>query len=107
MAKGPEGRLQKKMKEELQKAFPSSFWYKTHGSQFQQKGIPDLVGCVNGRFIGIEVKIPGKEKTLTKIQEHTIKLICDASGLSFMSTDIDYSIDMIRKYISKSLKAIK
>lgn len=33
------------------------FVYKTHGSTETMSGLPDLVGCKDGRFIGIEVKM--------------------------------------------------
>lgn len=39
------------------------FWYKTHGSPYQRVGIPDIIGCFNGRMVGIEVKRKGQEPT--------------------------------------------
>lgn len=32
------------------------FAYKTHGSPYQLIGLPDIIGCHNGRFFAIEVK---------------------------------------------------
>ena len=33
------------------------YWYfKVHGSIFQPAGIPDILACINGKFVAIEVK---------------------------------------------------
>ena len=49
------------------------WWMKVHGSIFQTSGIPDIIGCHKGRFVGIEVKMPGN--TATKLQLHIIGLL--------------------------------
>ena len=36
---------------------------KVHGSASQQAGTPDLLGCVRGRMIAVELKQPGKQPT--------------------------------------------
>ncbi|GAC1521769.1 MAG: hypothetical protein NVS3B1_06410 [Marmoricola sp.] len=41
---------------------PSSV-FKVHGGKFQEVGQPDLIACIRGRFVGIEVKLPGGEPT--------------------------------------------
>ena len=33
------------------------FWVKIHGGPMQQTGIPDIIGCYKGKFVGIEVKV--------------------------------------------------
>jgi hypothetical protein len=35
------------------------YWVKIHGSPFQRVGLPDIIGCVEGLFIALEVKQPG------------------------------------------------
>ena len=69
----------------LDKHFPG-FYFKTHGGLFQAIGLPDIIGLHKGRFIGIEVKVPGKEDTLTKKQEQVLRKIAMAGGISFMAT---------------------
>lgn len=54
------------------------WWFKVHGSIFQISGIPDILGCYHGRFIGIEMKVPGKEATT--LQKYVIKEIIKAGG---------------------------
>lgn len=99
MARGPESRLQTKIQKALQKEFPSSFFFKTHGGPYQRAGIPDIIGSVKGFFIGIEVKVPGRENTLTDLQQHTIDQINESGGLAFMSTNPEDAIDRIKKFL--------
>lgn len=37
-----------------------AYFVKIHGSNFQEPGIPDIISCYKGYFIGIETKAPGK-----------------------------------------------
>jgi hypothetical protein len=56
MATQPETRLVKAIREAILAAYPDSVFWKIHGSPYQESGIPDLVGCIHGRFVGLEVK---------------------------------------------------
>lgn len=57
-----------------------AFVFKTHGSPQQVKGLPDLVLCYRGRFIGMEVKVPGNKPT--NLQIHRMEQIRDADGMA-------------------------
>lgn len=51
------------------------------GSQFTKKGIPDIIACVNGNFVAIEVKAThGK---VSELQKHNIRKINEAGGYAF------------------------
>jgi len=54
------------------------WWLKVHGGAQQRAGIPDLIICHNGHFIGLEVKIHGKNAS--PLQTHEIMLISSAGG---------------------------
>ena len=79
--------------------FPGSFWTKIHGGAYQQSGLPDLIGCVEGVFFGIEVKMPGKEDTLTKLQNHTLEQIIEAGGLALVATDPKKTADTVGRML--------
>jgi len=64
------------------------------------KGLPDIIGCHKGRFIGIEVKEPGKEDELTEIQKQRIKEINMAGGIAFMATSPEQVINKLREELS-------
>lgn len=48
---------------------------KVHGGPYQIAGVPDLIGCVAGKFIALEVKMPngGDPTEIQKIQISRIK----------------------------------
>ena len=85
MGSKPETKVVKSIMDLLKSSFPG-FYFKTHGGLYQRIGLPDMLGVHRGRFIGIEVKCPGKEDTLTKNQEKTLRLIRLYGGVGFMST---------------------
>ncbi len=45
-------------------------------------GLPDLIGCHRGRFVAIEVKMPGKEHETSSRQELTMHRIGNAGGIT-------------------------
>ena len=85
MGSKPETKVVKSIMDLLKSSFPG-FYFKTHGGLYQRIGLPDILGVHRGRFIGIEVKCPGKEDTLSKLQEKTLELINLYGGVGFMST---------------------
>ena len=54
------------------------FFWKEHGGMYGTAGIPDLIVCYKGRFIGLECKV-GKN-TATALQQQTIRQILKADG---------------------------
>lgn len=47
-------------------------------------GMPDIIACVDGRFVGIEVKREGNEPS--KLQEKRIDQIHQAGGIAVWGT---------------------
>jgi hypothetical protein len=64
------------------------FWVKIHGSPFQVAGIPDILGCYQGRFCAFEVKrdITGRPSPL---QRYTMKKIRAAGGVAALIHSVD------------------
>ena len=68
----------------LLKKTPGCFCWKEHGGMYGTAGIPDIIACINGRFVAFEVKTPtGK---LTRLQEITIERIRAAGGWAYKVT---------------------
>lgn len=63
-------------------AIPHSWWVKIQLVSF--RGIPDYLGCVNGIFVALELKVDGKDAT--SLQGHVIRKIIAAGGLGFVVT---------------------
>lgn len=65
-----------------------AYHVKIHGSAFMPAGTPDILACVNGRFIGIEVKIP-KGGVISPLQELKIRQIQNADGVAFVARSVE------------------
>lgn len=59
------------------------FYVKYFGCAFTRAGVPDLLCCVNGRFVAIEVKSTIGSTSL--LQEETIKEIQSAGGIAIIT----------------------
>jgi hypothetical protein len=75
------------------KTVPTCFCWKQHGGQYGTAGLPDIICCINGRFIAFEVKTASGK--LTKLQESTIAKIKAAKGEAFKVT----SVEEVRKIL--------
>ncbi len=71
----------------LLKTIPGCFAWKTHGGMYGTAGIPDIICCYYGRFVGFEVKTPSGK--LTKLQESMITKIQAAKGEAFKVTSVE------------------
>lgn len=91
-----ESDLVNKILTDLRGQYPSSFWTKIHGGPYQRAGIPDIIGCHNGRFVGFEVKLPGKEHTVTALQQYTLEELAKAGAVTGMVT----CYDDVSRYLS-------
>ena len=56
------------------------FFWKEHGSVYGTNGVPDIICCYKGRFLGLECKFPGGR--LTELQKRTIEKINRAGGVA-------------------------
>lgn len=65
-----------------------AYYFKHHGNQFSQVGVPDIIACYKGHFIGIEVKnLTGKTSPL---QDINLKMINEAGGYGFVARDVEH-----------------
>lgn len=75
---------------------------KIHGGPFQSAGIPDLLGCVNGLFFGLEVKVPKRGK-VSRIQEVVMaKIRNKGQGIAAVVTSPEEACDVVRSAVAKS-----
>lgn len=52
------------------------------GAQYTKSGVPDILACVNGYFVGIEVKAPNGKPS--EIQLYNVRKINAAGGFAFV-----------------------
>lgn len=81
----PETRIQRAIQRWLKEQ--GVFVFKVHGSEFMPAGLPDLICCVRGRFIGIEVKTP--DGTVSSRQAYMHRVIEEAGGTVIVATCVE------------------
>jgi len=85
MAMTPEGKVKKKIVEQLKTLGCYYFFPATGG--YGKSGVPDIVGCYKGRFFGIECKA-GKNTT-TALQEKNLSDIALAGGIAAVVNELN------------------
>lgn len=53
-----------------------------------KKGVPDIIACYKGQFVGIEVKRPETKTNVSPLQSYNLKKIEEAGGLSFVAWEL-------------------
>ena len=91
-----EGKLQRQIRKKLEQTI-GGLWFKTHGGPYSTEGVSDIIGCFAGKFIAFEVKLPGKEKTLTRLQQKFIDKVIAQGGVAGMVTSFHDCILLISK----------
>ena len=80
MAQTPEGKVKAAVRKMLDRH--GVYHFMPPGMGLGRSGIPDIIGCYQGRFIAIECKA-GKGKA-TALQERELLAICNAGGFTFI-----------------------
>lgn len=62
---------------------------------YAQAGVPDIIACIKGRFVAIEVKKPKKKPTA--IQYAWLEAINKIGGLAFYADNLQIVKDTIEK----------
>jgi hypothetical protein len=76
-------------------AYGKGHWVVTVATMYGTGGLPDIVGCYQGYYYGLEVKLPGKEHTLTERQAYVLKKIQRAGGKSAVVTSVDQAMNFV------------
>ena len=63
------------------------FYFKEHGGPYGTSGVPDIICCYKGRFLGLEVKLPGGR--LTELQKRALVKINRAGGIGRRVESVD------------------
>lgn len=82
-----ESRLSRKVLDALKAK--GIFAYKVQGGPTQMAGLPDVIACVDGKFVGIEMKVPGKLSNVSERQKYVHSKIRQAGGHVIVATSVD------------------
>lgn len=80
MARTPEGKVKDAVVKILKKLGAYYFYPVTGG--FGRSGVPDVIACLNGRFVGIECKAGSNKPTALQLAE--LQKIETAGGEAFV-----------------------
>ena len=69
-----------------------AFVLKVHGGPYQVAGVPDLLCCVRGRLIGLEVKVGSNNAT--PLQEKTMADIRAAGGIAAVVRSVEEALEV-------------
>lgn len=83
MADTPETKFKRKVLKTL-RAIPGLWCVKTE--QRTIAGIPDIIGCYQGRFFAFELKVPPNKVKTGSLQEHVLSHIERSGGLALEVT---------------------
>lgn len=72
-----------------------AYFFKVHGSSFMVPGIPDIICCYKGLFIGIETKAPGELKGQTDVQKVHQNNIQKAGGIYLLTDNVKDVMDLL------------
>lgn len=86
MAQTPEGKVKAAVKKRLNEL---GVWFcMPMGTGFGNSGVPDFICCMNGQFLAIETKAPGKRGNTTTLQDRQIAAIHKAGGRAVVIDDV-------------------
>lgn len=78
-----EAQLLNKVESFLKSLYPDTWYIKYWGGgKFTKAGIPDLLCCINGRFLAVELKT--EKGKVSVLQKWNIQQIKDAGGVAIV-----------------------
>lgn len=97
-----------KIRKAILKIYPNAWIFKVHGNPYQLAGVPDLLVCVAGLLIGMEVKDPKPGESLqhareraTPNQRKQIRDINAAGGMAGVVISVEEALDMVETAFRK------
>lgn len=72
------------------------FCFKVHGSEHMMAGLPDIIACVRGRFVGLETKHPETRDNTSARQDFVHDQIRQAGGQAWVVTSVAEALARVR-----------
>jgi len=86
---------EKKIEDQIKKHLKQrgAYFIKVHGNAYMKKGIPDILACYRGHFLGIEVKDIGKKPSEQQVIH--IDNINIAGGTAFYTDNLQEVVNVL------------
>lgn len=79
--------LEKDLQKKILQRLKAEGWFVKYSGLF--RGVPDILGCIYGRFVAIEVKRPGGGGRPTRLQLDQICAIRARGGYAYIVESMD------------------
>ena len=93
----PESKLSRKIMDRLR--LEGYFCFKVHGSEFMMAGLPDIIVCAEGRFIGLETKLPSTRGNVSPRQAYVHSQIQNAGGIATVVCSPQEALDVVQEVL--------
>lgn len=90
----PEAKLSRRIMEALRAE--GYFCFKVHGSEFMMAGLPDIICCAQGQFIGLETKMPQSRGNVSPRQSLVHSQIQNAGGTAHVVCSPQEALNVVR-----------
>ena len=80
----PEGKTKRKLTTFLNALQPVPYLFFPATGGYGRSGIPDVVGCWEGKFFAVECKAEGKLGNTTALQKREMEKVREAGGVAFV-----------------------
>lgn len=99
MAATPEKKIKDSVVSVLKEEGAYYFFPATHG--YGRSGVPDIIACVNGRFLAIECKAAGGKLTALQVREIKRILACNGEAVVANEHNVGLVRNLVRELSSK------
>lgn len=69
---------------------PNTWYFKVWSGPYSKSGIPDIIVCINGHFVALEVK--AENGKASELQKRNIRLINECKGKAYIVYPKDFEI---------------
>lgn len=91
----PEAKLSRRIMDALRAE--GYFCFKVHGSEYMMAGLPDIIVCAEGYFIGLETKMPDKRGNTSPRQRIVHTQIEHAGGIARVVCSPKEALDVVQE----------
>lgn len=105
MTKQGESKLSSNIMKELRKR--GAFCFKVHGSVTMMAGLPDIICCYKGHFIGFETKMPAKKDNVSAAQARVHELIRQAGGKAVVVWSVPMAVKELQAIDQATLALVE
>lgn len=77
------------------------FCFKVHGSEMMMSGLPDIICCAEGVFVGLETKNPEARNNTSPRQDYVHEKIRQAGGTAVVVCSPDEAVRAVEKALAE------